>query len=434
MELLLLIILAILLVSSTFFHISVIYGLFLWLLMVLLYGFCHGCTLHTLFPVLIWKISSVSGVLITFALIGMLSAVLRSCGSISLVISFCHHLTLGKLVLPASFFLCSFMSFCTGSAFATVASIGLICASVGHMADIPNALLYGAILSGIYVGDRISPVSSSAALVSDIAGYNLYDNIHSMFNRFSVPFFISLLLYALLGLFYGSSHIQTAISVQTVSWISILPVLLILLFSYLKCNSKLTLICAIGSGFLITALRSPFSVRAGFTLLFSGYHDSDAALSMLNGGGILSMLRPMLIILIATCYVAVFELTGFLKPLQNILRNLTFSDMGKGILVSVLSSILAGSQTLAVILSSLLLKEETDHKKLADTLEDTSILIPAMIPWSTAFSVPAAALSASALCIPFAFYLYLVPLYAWFRDSRPLCSFSQFFAHSNTRI
>jgi len=295
------------------------------------------------------------------------------------------------------------------------------------MADIPNALLYGAILSGIYVGDRISPVSSSAALVSDIAGYNLYDNIHSMFNRFSVPFFISLLLYALLGLFYGSSHIQTAISVQTVSWISILPVLLILLFSYLKCNSKLTLICAIGSGFLITALRSPFSVRAGFTLLFSGYHASDAALSMLNGGGILSMLRPMLIILIATCYVAVFELTGFLKPLQNILRNLTFSDMGKGILVSVLSSILAGSQTLAVILSSLLLKEETDHKKLADTLEDTSILIPAMIPWSTAFSVPAAALSASALCIPFAFYLYLVPLYAWFRDSRPLCSFSQKF-------
>ena len=421
MELLLLIILAVLLVSSTFFHISIIYGLFLWLLMILLYGFCHGCTLHALLPVLIQKISSVSGVLITFALIGMLSAVLRSCGSISLVISFCRHLTLGKLVLPASFFLCSFISFCTGSAFATVASIGLICASVGHMADIPNALLYGAILSGIYVGDRISPVSSSAALVSDIAKYDLYDNIHSMFSRFSVPFFTALLLYALLGLFYGNNHITAAVSVQAVSWISILPVLLILLLSYLKWNSKLTLGCAITSGLLITLLQSKMDISTAFTLLLSGYHSSDAALSMLNGGGILSMLRPMLIILIATCYVAIFELTDFLKPLQNFLQDLTFSDMGKGILVSVLSSILAGSQTLSVIFSSILLKDETDHKKLADTLEDTSILIPAMIPWSTAFSVPAAALSASVLCIPFAFYLYLVPLYAWIREGQFLC-------------
>ncbi len=427
MELLLLIILAVLLISSTCFHISVLYGLSIWLVMILFYGFRHGCHIRTLLPILTKKIASVSGVLITFALIGMLSAVLRSCGSISLVISFCRHLTLGKLVLPATFFLCSFMSFCTGSAFAAVASIGLICASVGHMAGIPTPLLYGAILSGIYVGDRISPVSSSAALVSDIASYNLYDNIHSMFSRFSVPFFTSLLLYTLLGLFYGSNHIQAAVSVQTVSWFSILPVLLILLLSYLKCNSKLTLSCAIVSSLLITLIQTPLDARAALVLLFSGYQAPDAALSMLNGGGILSMLRPMLIILIATCYVAVFELTDFLKPLQSFLRNLTFSDMGKGILVSALSSIVAGSQTLAVILSSILLREETDHKKLADTLEDTSILIPAMIPWSTAFSVPAATLSASALCIPFAFYLYLVPLYAWIREGRPHCCLSRKF-------
>lgn len=105
----------------------------------------------------------------------------------------------------------------------------------------------------------------------------------------------------------------------------------------------------------------------------------------------------------------------------------TAYDIGKGILVSVFSSMLAGSQTRAIILSSILLKEETDHKKLADTLEDTSILIPAMISWSTAFSVPAAALSATVLCIPFAFYLYLVPLYAWMREGRLLCCLSEKF-------
>ncbi len=427
MELLLLIILAVLLISGTCLHISVIYGLLAWLVLILFYGFRHGCTADSLFPVILHKLSSVSGVLITFALIGMLSAVLRSCGSISLVVSLCSHLTWGKLVLPASFALCAFMSLCTGSAFASVASIGIICASVGHMAGIPDALLYGAILSGIYVGDRISPVSSSAALVSDLADYRLYDNIHSMFSRFLLPFFTALLLYAVLGLFYGSSHIQTSVPVQNVSWICIVPVLLILLFSYLKLNSRLILGCAILTGLLITLLRTPLSVRAAFFLLLNGYHASDAKFAMLSGGGMLSMLRPALIILIATCYVAVFEMTDFLKPVQTFLQHLSFSDMGKGILVSAFSSMIAGSQTLAVVLSSILLEGHSDHKKLADTLEDTSILIPAMIPWSTAFSVPAAALSASALCIPFAFYLYLVPLYAWIREGRLLCCLSEKF-------
>lgn len=427
MELLLLMILAVLLISSTFFHISVIYGLFLWLILIFFYGLCHGCTVTSLFPVILRKLSSVSGVLITFSLIGMLSAVLRSCGSISLVISLCSHLTWGKLVLPAAFVLCSFMSLCTGSAFASVASIGIICASVGHMAGIPDVLLYGAILSGIYVGDRISPVSSSAALVSEISDFSLYDNVHSMVSRFSLPFFTTLLLYILLGLVIGNQRIHTSLHFQNISWICILPVILILLFSYLKLNSRLILGCAILTGLLITLLRTPLDVRAAFFLLLTGYHAPDAELAMLNGGGMLSMFRPILIILIATCYVAVFEMTDFLKPVQDFLQHLNFSYIGKSILVSVFSSMLAGSQTLAVILSSILLKEETDHKKLADTLEDTSILIPAMIPWSTAFSVPAAALSATVLCIPFAFYLYLVPLYAWMREGRLLCCLSEKF-------
>ena len=427
MELLLLIILAVLLISGTCLHFSVIYGLLAWLVLILLYGFQHGCTAASLFPVILRKLSSVSGVLIAFALIGMLSAVLRSCGSISLVVSLCSHLTWGKLVLPACFALCSFMSLCTGSAFASVASIGIICASVGHMAGIPDALLYGAILSGIYVGDRISPISSSAALVSEISDYSLYDNVHSMINRFSLPFVTALLLYTLLGLVFGNQQIHTSLHFQNVSWICIIPVLLILLFSYLKLNSRMILGCTILTGLLITLLQTPMNVRAAFFLLLDGYHAPDAKLAMLNGGGMLSMLRPSLIILIATCYVAVFEMTDFLKPVQTFLQHLTFSDMGKSILVSAFSSMIAGSQTLAVVLSCILLEGHSDHKKLADTLEDTSILIPAMIPWSTAFSVPAAALSAPVLCIPFAFYLYLVPLYAWIRERRLLCCLSEKF-------
>lgn len=420
MELILLVILAVLLICSTFFHISVLYGLFLWLGILLTYAFCHGCTFSSLLPAILHKMKAVSGVLITFCLIGMLSAVLRSSGSILLILSLCRHLTSGKLVLPAAFLLCSFMSLCTGSAFASVASVGIICSSMGHMAGIPNLLLYGAVLSGIYVGDRISPVSSSAALVSDISGYHMNGNLHSMVSRFLLPYITTLLFYCILGLIYGSNQIHSTVQFQEVSWICVIPVVLILVLSYLKLNSRLILGSAILSGLLLTFLQTPIDLHTTFSLLFSGFCSSDPALSMLNGGGILSMLRPALVILIASCYVAIFEMTDFLAPIQNFLQHLTISRMEKSILVSVFTSMLAGSQTLTVILSSLLLKKNLEHKKLADTLEDTAILIPAMIPWSTAFSVPAAALSASALCIPFAFYLYMVPLYAWIMEKRPI--------------
>ncbi|MGN0983349.1 MAG: Na+/H+ antiporter NhaC family protein, partial [Gemmiger sp.] len=139
-------------------------------------------------------------VLLTFALIGILTALWRAAGTIPAIICYASALFVPSLFLTVTFVLTSLVSFLTGTAFGTAATMGVICATMASAMGISPVLAGGAILSGCYFGDRCSPVSTSALLVAEVTRTDLFSNIRGMLRTGAVPFALSCALYTAIGL------------------------------------------------------------------------------------------------------------------------------------------------------------------------------------------------------------------------------------------
>ena len=122
-------------------------------------------------------ISEARNILIAFALIGMLTATWRCAGTIPSIVCYAFGIVRPSWFLIAAFLINSLISFLTGTSFGSVATMGVICMTMGNALGISPALTGGAILSGIFFGDRCSPVSTSALLVADITKTGIFGNI-----------------------------------------------------------------------------------------------------------------------------------------------------------------------------------------------------------------------------------------------------------------
>jgi len=148
-----------------------------------------------------WKgIQTVRNVLILFLFIGMLTALWRACGTIAVIITICV-----RFLQPSAFLLFAFLMNCgvsvlTGTAFGTAATMGVICMSISGAMGLNPVLVGGAVLSGVFFGDRCSPVSTSALLVSELTGTDLFQNIARMVRSALVPFCGACAVYFALGM------------------------------------------------------------------------------------------------------------------------------------------------------------------------------------------------------------------------------------------
>ena len=139
----------------------------------------HGrLTGHT-FTAMISK-GAASIVVVTFVLIGLLTTLWRAAGTVSFIVTNTAGLVHPHVVVLLTFLLNCLMSLLTGSSFASAATMGVITMTLGTSMQVPPVFLGGAILSGIYFGDRCSPVSTSAQLVKTLTRTNIFDNIRLM--------------------------------------------------------------------------------------------------------------------------------------------------------------------------------------------------------------------------------------------------------------
>ena len=141
-------------------------------------------------------IRTIKNILFIFILIGMITAVWRACGTIPFIIYHMSGLLIPSVFILIVFLLCCFVSLLTGTSFGTAATIGIICMSIAKANGIDPTFTGGAILSGIYFGDRCSPMSTSAILISELTQTDIYCNIKNMFKSALLPFSVTCLLYA----------------------------------------------------------------------------------------------------------------------------------------------------------------------------------------------------------------------------------------------
>lgn len=373
-------------------------------------------------------IKTAKNILIIFLLIGMLTALWRSAGTIPSIVGFSAQFLHPSVMILMAFLLNCLVSFLTGTSFGTAATMGVIAMTMAQSMGCNPLLTGGAILSGTFFGDRCSPVSTSALLVSELTSTDIYENIRLMLKTALLPFLATCALYGGLGLI-PPSGLGAAMDIQELfsksfrlGLIPALPALLLLILALKKVPVRRSMAASIVTAFFITLLWQKRTLPEIFHLMIFGFQTSDLNLApMINGGGILSMVNVAAIICISSSYSGIFDGTGLLKGLKlsvEKLKNKT-SPFVAVFLTSLATSVIACNQTLTIILTNQICQDlEPDSKKLAINLENTAVLLSPLIPWSIAGAVPLATVGAPTASLLAACYLYLVPLWCLLRSKK----------------
>ena len=398
---------------------SVVYALIVGYIIFIIYGLIKGHDIKVLIKKSFEGVLTVKNILLVFILIGMITALWRASGTIAFIVYMGSKLISPSIVILLTFLLCSILSLLIGTSLGTAATMGVISVSIGKAMGINPYYLGGAVLSGIYFGDRCSPMSTSALLITELTKTNLYTNIKLMLKTSIIPFIATCLFYLFLGLKSSTSPVSidaTNIFKENynLNIVVIVPAILIIILSLFKVNVKKTMLLSIVISFIIAMFFQKESVTSLINYCVYGFHHSNEKLnSMMKGGGILSMLNVGLIVAISSSYSGIFKETKMLVLMKKYLKE--FSEKTSNYFVIFLSSIISGAiacnQSLGIILTYELCEELEDKQNMAIISENTIVLLVGLIPWNIAMAVPLKTIDIGLMSGLFAFYLYFLPLW-----------------------
>lgn len=400
--------------------ISIVYALFAGLGLFWFYGFKKGFTAKDLGQMSLAGVWKVKNILITFMLIGMLTAIWRSAGTIPFIVCTATQLITPQIFIAMTFVLNCLVALLIGTSFGTAATMGVICVTMAHSMGINIVPVCGAMLSGTFFGDRCSPVSTSALLVAELTDTDIFDNIKNMVKSCAVPFVLSVAAYLAMGfVFTGKGEVPDLYALFgrefALRWVTVIPAAIIIVLSIFKIRVKAAMTASIIVALPIAVLVQGVEAAELPYILFWGYTTADAQLaSMLNGGGIVSMLRVALIVCVSSAYSGIFEKTGLLDGIKHKIEAMAAktTPFVATLTAALGAGMVACNQTLAIMLTHQLCdKTDTNNSRFALTLEDTVVVTAALVPWSIASGAPLASVAGPQSAIWFACFLYILPIW-----------------------
>lgn len=423
LEILVLLAFVAVLMGCVVLDISIVYALAVGYGIFFFYGIRRGFGAKNVFMMSVDGVKTVKNLLITFLLIGVVTALWRAAGTIPMIIVYAS-----KMIHPSAFVLIAFLlnaliSFLTGTAFGTSATMGVICMTMALAMGINPLYVGGAILSGVFWGDRCSPVSTSALLVSELTKTDLYENIKRMIKTGMIPTFLTCLIYLAMGMVSGgggaSMDMEALFSMGFgLHWVLVLPAVMILVLAAFRVKVKKTLTISAVLAAVLAMMIQKIGIFDLVKMMLFGYKTEIPELAaMMNGGGLSSMVRTAVIVGLSSSFSGIFEGTGLLNSMKQYVAKISekATPFGATFFVSILTSMVGCNQTLAAILSHQLCRDiEPDHKEMAIYLEDTVIVMAPLVPWSIAGAVPIATIGAPMASLALACYLYLVPVWNLF--------------------
>jgi NhaC family Na+:H+ antiporter len=364
-------------------------------------------------------------VLKIFILIGAITSAWMASGTVPAIVYYGIRLLNPKLFILSAFLISCMVSFLIGTSFGTVGTVGIALMVMSKGSRISPEIAAGAIIAGAYFGDRCSPMSSSANLIANLTGTDLYENIKNMFKTSAVPFIVSIAIYLVVSFLHPlqageSSILKNITSYFNVNVVVLLPAVIILILSAFKVDVKISMLISILTACVLSVLLQHESIVNVLKYIILGFNmDGNNPLStIIKGGGILSMLKLAVVVFISSAFSGVFEGTGLMKSIEKHL----YRGKGRGsafianIVVSIATAAFGCTQTIAIILGHELIKNlyqkrNIGRSELAVDIENAAVLISPLIPWNIAGLVPATSLMSGSGYIFYAFYLYLVPLF-----------------------
>ncbi|MGE7768155.1 Na+/H+ antiporter NhaC [Peribacillus sp. NPDC096540] len=343
----------------------------------------------------------------------------------------------GLKILTPSFFLvsisviCAVVSLAIGSSWSTMGTIGVAGMGIGLSMGIPAPMIAGAIISGSYFGDKMSPLSDTTNLASGLTGTDLFVHIRHMLYTTIPGFIIALVVYAILGRDFGKGDMDAANIEQTIRvlqdsfvispFLLIIPLIVIILVAK-KVPAIPALIIGVLLGFLSQIFIQGGNVANAIAALQSGFvidTGNKMVDKLFNGGGLDSMMYTVSMTIVAMTFGGILENTGMLQAIVK--QILKFAKTSRSIVASTVLSCFATNITCSeqyisiVIPSRMYVKAYRDKglhsKNLSRALEDGGTLTSVFVPWNTCGVFILATLGVHAFdYAPYAILNFIIPV------------------------
>lgn len=335
--------------------------------------------------------------------------------------------------LPAAAIICSIVAIASGNAWTAAGTIGIAIMGVGIGLGINPAMVAGAVISGCYFGDKISPLSETTNMSPGITGVQLFDHIRHMLYTTVPALIISVIIYFILALANkgsgaGSEEVsnlqQQLNDLFIVSpWLLLVPVVVLGIIA-MKTPAIPGLVIGSILGGIIAVVVQGVSVGDILNIMVYGYEmeTGNAVLdNLLNNGGIEAMMYTVSLVMIAMSFGGILEVSGVLQSLVNSLLKLaksTGSLITTTVATCITANVVACDQYLSILIPGRMYltayrKRGLHPKNLSRTLEDAGTMTSPLVPWNTCGAFMTATLGVSTLqYAPYAFLCLISPLIA----------------------
>lgn len=343
--------------------------------------------------------------------------------------------------LCMSFVLCSFLSFFTGYSWALAGSAGVVLVDLGTAAGIPAAMIAGAVVSGVYFGEKLSPVSDSVNMQAIASDVELYQHVKYAFRTGIPTFFIALIMYSIVGrcnicvenVSAAAEQIKQAVTEEFIINPAFMAVPIIVMFISMYYKSVIPAFAAgIGIG-IICMLAQGEAVGKLMETLMYGTDYGDPFLSvigeetllqtnMFKSFGLYEMVWNLWLIICAMALGGIMSVSGMLRSIAESV--LTLANKENKLIISTLftciaTNLIVADQYQSILIPGIMYREAYDEKgvdrrKLSRCLGDAATVTSNLVPWNSCGIVMASTLGVSVLgpdgYAGYAFFCWLCPL------------------------
>lgn len=356
-------------------------------------------------------------------LVGMLTALWRASGTIAYFVQRGVGLITPRSFLLMAFLLPALMSLAFGSSFGVAGTAGVILMTIARSGSAHMAITAGAVMSGAFIGERLSPASSAAALTAAVTGTDQRKLQEGMWRTSWLPLLLCLALYSGLSVIHPISAVNTRILADMeagfcLTWPAIAPAAALLLCAMLKIDTWLSIAASCLTAAVVAVMVQEVPLEQLPKICMLGYTPQRQALSeLLSGGGICSMLSVLAIICLSCANCGIFNGTGMLDSVSSWAGRLVgrVGLFGTHVTLSLCCCGLFCNQSVSIVMSANLTESYYREHKLPPLLMgvnvgDSSINLSALVPWSIMCGTVLSTIGGTLGALPFAFYLYLVPV------------------------
>ncbi|MFA9498667.1 MAG: Na+/H+ antiporter NhaC [Deltaproteobacteria bacterium] len=344
-----------------------------------------------------------------------------------------------KIFLPAALLICSISSLATGSSWGTSGTIGIALIGIGGGLGFPLPLVAGAVLSGAYFGDKMSPLSDTTNMAPAMVGTDLYTHIKHMSYTTGVSYGITLVIEIVLGFFYGGgetnlesvNQILAGIDAQfSVNPLLLLPPVIIMVLAFRKIPAVPGIVIGILAAGVLGVIFQRNTFGGLLSAAYGGYTSSsgvEAVDNLLTKGGFESMMYTISLVICAMMFGGIMEKTNQLRVVVNVIlkkAQSTGSLITATILTAIGSNLILCDQYMSIVMTGKMYaqsyKDKGLHpKNLSRAIEDSATVTANLVPWNSGGAYQAATLGVPTIAyLPFNFFCWITPivsmLYGWF--------------------